>query len=126
MSDSQNTNNPIYNLGLLFLKNSVGKENYEKIEVVSKLLSDEEYGDNCYVALLAKKESLECIVVNPEGKERKASKTINIQEHSVPELKEKIELSYVVDGRIFNLSYDPKCTDGVYFKMELLPKAEQK
>jgi hypothetical protein len=93
---------------------------------MSKLLSDEEYGDNCYVALVAKKKSLECIVVNPEGKEKKASQTINLQEISAPKLKEKIELRYVIDGRTLNLSYDPNCSDDVYFKIELLPKSEYK
>jgi hypothetical protein len=111
-------------LGLLLLKSLTGKESYEKIEVVKKLLSDEDYGDNCYVAILGKKEGLECIIVDSEGKEHKASKPIKIKENSTIDLKEKISISYIIDGRTLNLSYNSECTDGVYFKMELLPKAE--
>jgi hypothetical protein len=128
MNSNENNKNTIaeykslINLGLLFLKLKLTTKEYGRIEMIAKMLSDDEYFKKCKVSIIGKKKGLDLLILNENGdklEEKLASynhSTISIVES------EKLECCYTMNDSELKITHYPKGNKGTYFKIEIYHK----
>lgn len=102
----------------------LSKEDAKKVELAMKLFTLDESLDKDKISIVAKNESIEWIVEEPNKVKTIASLPSALAKDMPKEIK-GFTIEYVVCGRPVNFSYNPNPSDGAYLKIELMPMPEK-
>ncbi len=119
MTDNTNKSNFLINAFLIGLRMYADKENYEKLEMIGRMVLDDEYIKKCDYHFIGKKESLDCVVKDIYGSSSKHSMKTDFNNSSQTNIEKMTDVCYKFGEFIMKMRFYSKPVKDIYFTVDV-------